>query len=46
MSKIWNTQKMLFINQEERNKIKLGEDASTPKKEVEIAKLLIEENLI
>ncbi|CAD8152848.1 unnamed protein product [Paramecium pentaurelia] len=46
ISKIWNAQKMFYINQEERNKTKLGEDTSTPKKEIDLTKFLIEQNLI
>ncbi|CAD8059666.1 unnamed protein product [Paramecium primaurelia] len=46
ISKIWNAQKMFYINQEERNKTKLGEDTSTPIKEIDLTKFLIEQNLI
>lgn len=33
---------MFYINQEERNKTKLGEDTSTPIKEIDLTKFLIE----
>ncbi|CAK75802.1 unnamed protein product (macronuclear) [Paramecium tetraurelia] len=45
-SKIWNTQKKLIINQDERNATRLGEDIGTPKKEEQITKLLIEQQLL
>ncbi|CAD8066830.1 unnamed protein product [Paramecium sonneborni] len=43
ISKIWNIQKRLFINQEEKNKIKLGEDSSTIKTDSELREQEIEQ---